>query len=98
MKQHPLSAGIRRGVHRRRRARFLQSSDEARVTMYVMRALGTPFDLLKVQVRPICDNRYRVNIVVGANAGSARIANSFFIVSDSDGRVISATPPITKQY
>ena len=64
----------------------------------VIRALGTPLDLLKVQVRLIGNERYRVNVLVGANASSARVGKSYFIVVDGAGRVISATPKITKQY
>ena len=64
----------------------------------VMRVLGAPVDLLKVQVKSIGGLRYRVNVLVGAHAGSARVSNSYFIVADDDGRLISATPAIKKQY
>jgi hypothetical protein len=68
------------------------------IRKHVIGALGTPFDLLKVQIRSIGDDRYRVNVLVGANVGSGRIANSYFVVVDCDGSIASATPPITKQY
>ena len=64
----------------------------------IMDVLGQPLDLLKVQVRPIWADRYRVNVVVGKNAGSAKVSNSFFIIADSTGSLISSTPSITKQY
>ena len=64
----------------------------------VIHALGTPIDLRTVQVRKVSDNQYRVNVIVGVNAGSVRVANSYFLVIDSNGSVISATPKITKQY
>lgn len=64
----------------------------------VMHALGRPTDLLSVQVRKLWDAHYRVNVIVGANAGSVKVAKSYFVVSDSDGNLIAATPKITKQY
>jgi hypothetical protein len=64
----------------------------------VVSALGVPADLLKVQVREVAVERYRVNVLIGPNAGSAKVANSFFIVADANGRLISATPPIIKEY
>jgi hypothetical protein len=39
-----------------------------------------------------------VNVIVGMNAGSVRVANSYFLKIDSDGSFITATPKITKQY
>jgi hypothetical protein len=36
--------------------------------------------------------------MVGDNAGSVRVANSYFLGIDSDGILIAATPKITKQY
>ena len=64
----------------------------------VIHALGTPIDLRNVQVRKIWKDHYRVNVIVGMNAGSIRVANSFFLEIDGDGSLIAATPTITKQY
>jgi hypothetical protein len=64
----------------------------------VVQALGKPIDLRNVQIRKLWKNHYRVNVIVGANAGSVTVANSYFVVIDSDGGVIAATPKITKQY
>jgi hypothetical protein len=64
----------------------------------VIHALGTPTDLRKVQVRKVWDDHYRVNVIVGVDAGSVRVANSYFVVIDSDGSLIASTPEITKQY
>jgi len=64
----------------------------------VMQALGKPVDLQNVQVRKVSNDNYRVNVIVGANAACARVANSYFIKIDSDGALIAATPKITKQY
>jgi hypothetical protein len=64
----------------------------------VIHALGTPTDLRNVQVRKVWKDHYRANVIVGVNAGSVRVANSYFLVIDSDGSLISTTPKITKQY
>ena len=64
----------------------------------VIHALGEPIDLRGVQVRKVWGNHYRVNVLVGMNAASVRVANSYFVVIDSDGRLIAATPKITQQY
>ena len=64
----------------------------------VIHALGTPMDLRHVQVRKVWNDHYRVNVIVGVNAGSVRVANSYFLKIDSDGSLITATPKITKQY
>lgn len=64
----------------------------------VIHALGTPCDLQQVQVRKVWDDHYRVNIIVGMSVGSVKIANSFFLQTDRDGRLIASTPKITKEY
>lgn len=64
----------------------------------VMHALGTPTDLRNVQVRKVSDSQYRVNVIVGEHAGAVRVANSYFLVVDSEGGLVTATPRITKQY
>jgi hypothetical protein len=64
----------------------------------VIHALGTPNDLRNVQVRKVWDDHYRVNVIVGGNAGAVRVANSYFLVIGSDGSLVTATPRITKQY
>src|SRR5438270_608195 len=46
---------------------------------HVLNGLGEPNDLLQIQVRPLWDRRYRVNIVVGVDITSARVANSYFL-------------------
>jgi hypothetical protein len=64
----------------------------------VIHALGMPIELRNVQVRKVWDDHYRVNVIVGENAGSVRVANSYFLEIDSNGSLIAATPKITKQY
>jgi hypothetical protein len=64
----------------------------------VIHALGEPGDLLEVRVWLLWEDHYRVNVFVGVDAASARVANSYFLVADGDGNIIRSTPGITKQY
>jgi hypothetical protein len=64
----------------------------------VMRALGQPGSLYQVQVRPLWEDHYRVNVFVGVDAASAKVAHSYFLVADSDGKIVASTPKITKTY
>jgi hypothetical protein len=70
----------------------------ARVGEQVLHALGEPGDLLKVQARPLWEGSYRVNVFTGANAACARIAHSYFVVTDGEGNVLQASPAITRCY
>jgi hypothetical protein len=64
----------------------------------VMNALGEPKNLYRLLVRPLWKDHYRVNILVGENAGATTIARSYFLQVDSDGNIVKASPKITKQY
>ena len=64
----------------------------------VLEALGLPDDFLKVQVQPLWEDHYRVNVLVGAPLISTKVAHSYFLVADGSGNVIAATPKITRQY
>ena len=64
----------------------------------VIAALGKPADLLKVVARPHWERHYRVNVFIGENAATARIANSYFVEVDGDDHLVKSTPKITKQY
>jgi hypothetical protein len=64
----------------------------------VIHALGKPGDLLAVQVRQLWRDHFRVNVLAGVDAASARVADSFFIVTDDNGTISASTPRITKRY
>jgi hypothetical protein len=64
----------------------------------VLHALGEPRDLLRVQVCKLWPGHYRVNVLVGADITSARVAHSYFVVSDADGNIGTAAPKIAKVY
>jgi hypothetical protein len=70
----------------------------AAIGKQVMHALGQPGDLHSVQVRHLWGKRYRVNVFVGVDAASAKVAHSYFLVATGDGNIIASTPEITKQY
>jgi hypothetical protein len=71
---------------------------KAVIGKHVMRTLGLPGDLYAVQVRDLWENRYRVNVFVGVDAASAKVAHSYFLVADSDGNILASTPKIMRQY
>ena len=68
------------------------------IEKHVMRTLGRPGDLQRVQVRRLWDDRYRVNVVVGLDSASAKIPHSYFLVVDSDGNIIASNPEIARLY
>jgi hypothetical protein len=64
----------------------------------VMYSLGEPASLQKVLVRRLWKDYYRVNVLVGADAASIKIANSYFVEADGDGKIVTSNPQIKKQY
>jgi hypothetical protein len=70
----------------------------ARIGGHVVRSLGSPNDLINVKVHPIGNDRYRVNVMVGKSAGTARVANSFFLTADGEGNIVNSSPKIVRLY
>lgn len=70
----------------------------AAVGLQVREALGEPADLHRVDVRLLWDCHYRVNVLIGADATCVRVRHSYFLVTDSDGKIVAATPRIAKLY
>jgi hypothetical protein len=64
----------------------------------VLHGLGEPGDFLRVQVRRLWDDHYRVNVLVGLDAASAKVAHSYFLVADGEGNISAATPEIMRRY
>ena len=64
----------------------------------VLHVLGEPGGLQQVQVRPLWQEHYRVNVLVGAELTSAKVAHSYFLATDRAGNIVTATPEITKRY
>ncbi len=71
---------------------------KAVIGQHVMHTLGQPGDLHTVQVRHLWEDHYRVNVFVGGDAASAKVAHSYFLVADRDGNILASTPKITRQY
>ena len=71
---------------------------DAFITKQVMTTLGQPGHLHRVQVRSLWENHYRVNIFIGEDAATAKVAHSFFLVADPQGNIAESTPKITKHY
>ena len=67
------------------------------IEQQVLQALGKPSNLFKVQIRPVWDNHYRVNVLVGADAASARVANSYFLAVNAEGTLIASTPKLGRR-
>jgi hypothetical protein len=75
-----------------------QTHQNAAIGGQVMRTLGQPGDLHRVEVRPLWEDHYRVNVLVGLDAASVRVAHSYFLVTDGKGTIVTATPAITREY
>jgi hypothetical protein len=78
-----------KGMEQRRREAL-----NALIGEQIIHLLGKPAGLLKVQVRPLWENHYRVNVLVGPDAVSARVANSYFVKADGDGNIVESTPKL----
>lgn len=71
---------------------------DAAIAKRVVNTLGQPGNFHSVQVRQLWEDHYRVNVLVGPDAVSTRVAHSYFVTADSFGNILAATPVITKQY
>ncbi len=70
----------------------------ATISRHVMSVLGQPASLQRVQVRQLWDDHYRVNVVVGTDAATGRVAHSFFLRVDGDGNILTSNPALAKHY
>lgn len=70
----------------------------AMIGKFVLGTLGQPGDLHRVQVRHLWGDHYRVNVLVGADAACAKVAHSYFLEVDHDGKIIASSPEITGKY
>jgi len=70
----------------------------ALIGKHVIGTLGQPGDLHQVQVRPLWEDHYRVNVLVGLDASSVKVVHSYFLETDGAGNIVASTPTITKQY
>jgi len=71
---------------------------DAAIANHVLTGLGKPADLLRVQVRQLWQDHYRVNVLVGANLASGTVAHSYFLTADGAGHITDCNPKIAKRY
>ncbi len=71
---------------------------EGVVAAAVLRGLGRPPEFLRSAARQLWGNYYRVNVFAGRDAASARVAHSFFLEADADGKILTSSPPIARAY
>jgi hypothetical protein len=64
----------------------------------VLHTLGEPGGLQQVQVRRLWEEHYRVNVLVGEDFASAKVAHSYFLATDRDGNIVTSTPKLAKRY
>jgi hypothetical protein len=65
-------------------------SPDAVIRTRILTSLGLPPGLYRVNVLPIWDGHYRVNVLIGPDAASVRVAHSYFVEAGDDGAIISA--------
>jgi hypothetical protein len=70
----------------------------AAIRVNVLRSLGRPAHLYRVAVLPLWDSNFRVNVVIGTDATSLQIPNSYFVLADDRGDILQSTPAIRKEY
>ncbi len=68
------------------------------ISKQVFQSLGQPGDLQNLQIRHLWNDNYRVNVLVGIDAASAKVAHSYFMMVNNDGSIISSTPSISRLY
>jgi len=71
---------------------------EALLGVRVLQALGQPPGWHRVQVRRLGQETFRVNVFVGADAATAKIAHSYFLVADGAGNITEASPTVLRRY
>jgi hypothetical protein len=83
---------------RKNRAENLSEALNTCIAEQVVHLLGKPEGLRQVQVRPLWGNFFRVNVLIGADAASFRVANSYFLRADGAGNIVESTPKITRPH
>jgi hypothetical protein len=69
-----------------------------RIEGQVLQALGKPSGLRAVDVRPLWERHYRVNVLVGRDVTSVTVAHSYFLEADGTGDIVETTPKIVRRY
>ena len=71
---------------------------EAVVGDNVLFELGQPAGMHRLQVNRVWGDNYRVNVFLGADPVSFKVAHSFFLRADGNGKILACCPPIVRTY
>src|SRR5688572_24702481 len=71
---------------------------EAVILDTVLGELGRPTEEYRVQVKRLWGGTYRVNVLVGPDVTSFKVAHSYFLRTDGNGKILSASPPLKRVY
>ena len=71
---------------------------EAVVRDNVLCDLGKPRGQHRVQVKCVWGDSYRVNVFIGPDISSFKLAHSYFLKADRDGKILASSPSITRVY
>jgi hypothetical protein len=64
----------------------------------LLAVLGRPPGLYRVAILPLWQNYYRVNVFIGDDPTAVRIAHSYFVEAGDGGRIVTAVPPVVREY
>jgi hypothetical protein len=53
---------------------------------------------LELEVVKVWGDRFRANVLTGEGATFARVAHSYFLTVDDDGRIVGSDPAILRLY
>jgi hypothetical protein len=87
----------KQGEEAQRRTQDTSDALHAVIAEQVIHGLGSTAVPHRVQVRSLWGDFFRVNVLVGADAASLKVANSFFLKTDSEGKIVESTPKMVKQ-
>ncbi len=73
---------------------------EGEIARNVLAGLGIPPRLYRVVIRSVGHLKYRANVFIGTGTGTgiSRVAHSFFIDADTEGKIIDSSPAISRMY
>ena len=71
---------------------------EAAVRNHVLCGLGKPAGPHRVQVKSVWRDSYRVNVFIGPDVSSFKVAHSYFLKADGDGKILASSPAIMRVY
>ena len=63
----------------------------------LLRKLGEPTGLFRVQVKSLWGDFYRANVFVGTFSDS-KVAHSYFLKATPDGEIVTSVPPLKREY